>query len=105
MVMSKLAALVRGVMALDPAAQAIEFDERWRSWGELTAAMAGLERIFAEHGAPPGARIGGLLRNTPEIAALILQVITSDRCIVTLNPALPDDKLVGEIATLELPVL
>jgi len=105
MVMSKLAALVRGVMALDPAGPAIEFEHRWRSRGELTAAMDSLERIFAEQGVPAGARVGGLLRNTPEVAALIVQLITSDRCIVTLNPALPDDKIAGEIATLQLPVL
>jgi len=103
--MSKLAALVRGVMAIDPSAPAIEYEERWYSWGELTAIMSGLERVFAAEGVAPGTRVGGLLRNRPEIAALIVELITSERCVVTLNPVLPDDKLVAEIAALELPVL
>ncbi|MBV9840560.1 MAG: long-chain fatty acid--CoA ligase [Sphingomonadaceae bacterium] len=103
--MSKLSALVRGVMTLEPAAPAIDFHGKWYSWGDLTAVMDGLSRVFAAEGVAPGTRVGGLLRNTPEIAALILELITGDRCVVTLNPLMPEDKLITEIEALQLPVL
>ena len=104
-IMSRLNALVRGVMAIEPDAPAIEYHGDWYRWGDLTAIINGIERIFEDEGIEPGTRVGGLLRNTPEIAALILALITGDRCVVTLNPLMPDDKLVGEIAALQLPVL
>jgi acyl-CoA synthetase (AMP-forming)/AMP-acid ligase II len=103
--MSELKRLVRGVAELEPDGDAIEYGGRWYRWGELTAIIDALDGLLDANGLPAGARIGGLLRNTPEIAALILQLITSDRCVVTLNPLLPDDKLAAEIIALEIPAL
>ncbi|MEO5598153.1 MAG: fatty acid--CoA ligase family protein [Novosphingobium sp.] len=103
--MSKLKALVRGVMALDPSAEAIEFHGRWYHWGELNGIVDALDALLEENGIPAGTRVGGLLRNTPEVAAAIVELITSDRCVVTLNPLLPGDKLGPEIAGLKIPAL
>src|SRR3546814_8143027 len=50
-----------------------------------------------------GTRIGGILRNSPEIAAVIIGTIIHDRCIVTLNPALPDETLAADIESLKTP--
>src|SRR3546814_20470537 len=52
-----------------------------------------------------GTRIGGILRNSPEIAAVIIGTIIHDRCIVTLNPALPDATLAADIESLKTPVV
>jgi acyl-coenzyme A synthetase/AMP-(fatty) acid ligase len=103
--MATLKELVKGVMSIDPAAPALEFEKHWTSWGELTEIITAIDGILAANGIGPGTRIGGILRNTPQIAALIIGTITGDRCIVTLNPALPDDKLVADIIGLEVPVV
>lgn len=103
--MSKLRTIVEGVMRQDPAAEAIEFRQSWYRWGELTSIIDRLEAVLQDHGIGAGSRIGGVLRNTPEIAAAIVGVLTSDRCIVTLNPLLSDDKLAGDIRGLKTPVV
>jgi long-chain acyl-CoA synthetase len=103
--MSKIKSLVQGVMTIDPAAPAIEYNRRWYSWGELDHLVTAIDAVFAEHDVPTGARIGGLLRNCPEIACAIVSIITTDRCVVTLNPILPDDKLAPEIEALQTPVV
>ena len=103
--MSKLRTIIDGVMRQDPAAEAIEFRGEWRHWGDLTSVIDQLNAIFEANGIAPGSRIGGVLRNTPEIAAAIVGILASDRCIVTLNPLLPDEKLAGDIRALKTPVV
>lgn len=103
--MSKLRSIIDGVMRLDPDAEAIEFREVWHSWGELTDVIDGLEEIFAANAIGAGSRIAGVLRNTPQIAAAIVGLLISDRCIVTLNPLLPEEKLVADVAALKAPVI
>lgn len=103
--MSKLRSIIDGVMRQDAEAEAIEFRGAWHSWGELTAIIDQLGAIFTAHGVAPGSRIGGVLSNTPQIAAAIIGVLISDRCIVTLNPLLPDEKLAGDVRALKTPVV
>ncbi|MEP7349560.1 MAG: class I adenylate-forming enzyme family protein [Sphingorhabdus sp.] len=103
--MSQLKSIIRNVMTIDPEAPAIEFEKKWHSWGELTAIVDGLDELLLSRRIPVGTRIGGMLSNTPEMAAVIVGVITSDRCIVTLNPMLPEDKLAADIRNLKTPVL
>lgn len=103
--MSKLKSLVKGVLGIDPAAPAMEFQGEWCTWGELDHIVDALDAILVDHGIAAGARIGGLLRNCPEISAAIVSIIANERCLVTLNPIMPDDKLAGEIETLKIPVL
>jgi long-chain acyl-CoA synthetase len=103
--MSSLSSIVRNVMAIDPSAPALEFEEKWHTWGELTGIIDALDAQLEENGIGAGSRIGGILRNTPQIAAFIIGTIIGDRCIVTLNPMLPDHKLVNDIVTLRTPVI
>lgn len=103
--MASLSSIVRAVLSIDPSAPALEYEKKWHSWGELTAIIDAMEVILAKNGIGPGARIGGILRNTPQIAALIIGTIINDRCVVTLNPALPDSKLVNDILSLKTPVI
>ena len=103
--MSELKKLIREIMTLDPSKPAIEFHKEWRTWGELTALMESLSLVLADHGLEKGTRVGGLLRNDPDIAAALMETILSDRCLVTLNPMLPDEKLTDDIRTLETPVV
>ena len=103
--MASLSAIVRNVMAIDPAAPALEFEQKWHSWGELTSIIDAIEAQLKKNDIGPGARIGGILRNTPHMAAMIIGTIINDRCVVTLNPTLPDSKLVHDILTLKTPVI
>jgi acyl-coenzyme A synthetase/AMP-(fatty) acid ligase len=103
--LANLNAIVRQVLGIDPAAPALEFGKAWHTWGEMTAIIEAIEAILRANGIGPGTRIGGVLRNSPPIAATIIAIITSDRCVVTLNPALPDDKLVNDVVLLNTPVV
>ena len=103
--MIKLSDLIRSVLTLDPAAPAIEFEKRWTSWGELDQILGELDRTFAAAGIGPGARVGLLMRNHVLTAASLLQIVASERCVVTLNPGLPDERLAADIASLKTPVV
>jgi acyl-coenzyme A synthetase/AMP-(fatty) acid ligase len=103
--MASLSSIVRNVMAIDPAAPALEYGKVWHSWGELNGIIEAIESIYQVEGITPGTRIGGILRNTPQIAAVIIGTIINDRCIVTLNPSLPDSKLANDITNLKTPVI
>ena len=103
--MSGLAEIVRGVMGVEPSAPAMEFHGVWQTWADLDRVMTGLSAAFETAGLPAGARVGCMLRNRPDGAATILGVVTSDRCVVTLNPTLPDDRLAGDITGLKPPAI
>ncbi|MFZ4604037.1 MAG: AMP-binding protein, partial [Caulobacterales bacterium] len=103
--MSDLSDLVRGIIALEPASPAFEFRMDWRSWGAIGAGMATLDTQLAALGVGTGARIGVLLKNHVDLVPAVLEVLCSDRCLVTLNGASPPARLVEEIDKLGLPVL
>lgn len=103
--MSTLKGILGRVLTLDPQGEAIEFHGEWVRWGEITGIIDALEAALTADGLGAGVRVGGILRNTPQVAAAIVGTIVSDRCIVTLNPMLSDEKLVADIETLGLPVI
>jgi long-chain acyl-CoA synthetase len=93
---------LRAIMALDPERGEIDFEGRDYGWGELASVVTELESAFAEIGLPAHARVGIALRNRPGHIAALAAVLASDRCLVTLNPALPDVRLAADIAALNL---
>ena len=103
--MFDLAALIAGVLALDPQAPAVEFEGNWESWGGLSRRMAALDACLAGQGLGPDARVGVLLRNRLPHLAAVYALMASGRCLVTLNPLYPDETLAADIARLELPVV
>ena len=96
---------LRAIMAIDPDRAEIDFEERDYSWGDIARNVRAMEEALDTIGAPPEARIGVLLRNRPGHVAAILAVLATDRCLVTLNPVLPDAKLFADIEGLALPVI
>lgn len=88
-----LADRIDAILALDPGAPAIEFEGKWRTWGELAEAMDALEGVLGEHG-----RVGILMRNHVAVVPAILEAILNERCIVVLNPMLPADRLAADVA-------
>jgi acyl-CoA synthetase (AMP-forming)/AMP-acid ligase II len=103
--MAMLTEKLRAIMALDPAAAEIDFNGRDYSWGEIANAVDAALAALARLGIPSEARVGIMLRNRPGHVAAILAVLSSDRCLVTLNPVLPDEKLLADVAMLGLSVI
>ncbi len=96
---------LRGVMSVDPSAEVIEFKGHWFSWGQLAGVITSLEGLLDGMGLPIDAKVAVLLRNRPGHIAAAVAVLSTDRCLVTLNPILPDDKLFTDIAGLGAPVV
>lgn len=96
---------LRAIMAIDPARAEIDFEGRDYSWGDLARVVKAIETALGAMGLPPEARVGIMLRNRPGHLAAILAVLSTDRCLVSLNPILPDAKLFDDIAGLGLPAI
>ena len=103
--MSAMTDKLRAIMALDPARAEIDFEGRDYTWGELARVVQEIEQALDGMGLPPETRVGVMLRNRPGHIAAILAVLSTDRCLVSLNPVLPDDKLFTDIETLGLPAI
>ena len=103
--MSLISEKLRGVMSIEPSAGAIEFDGRWFTWGDLEKSIGRIESLLDSIDLPRDGRVAVLLRNRPGQLAAAIAVLATNRCLVTLNPLLPDDRLFGDIADLGMPVV
>jgi len=103
--MSVLGARIRAVLELDPAADAVEAGGRWYSWSSLGKRIDALEAACTGLGLGSNARIGVLLRNKIDPYAALVFCFSSQRCLVTLNPAYPAEVLAQDIRKLRLPVV
>lgn len=92
-----LAQRLRAVLALDPAAPAVEYDGTWWTWGELAKIAETVAVCVPE----PGAPYGVILRNTPQHVGALLGVLLADGCIVTINPGL-GERTRTDLAALDL---
>jgi acyl-CoA synthetase (AMP-forming)/AMP-acid ligase II len=93
---------IRDVLALDPDARAIEFDDRWFTWGQVGAAAGRIADLVAARGNP---RVGILLRNQPAHVAALLGVLMAGGTVVVVNPARGDDRTREDLAALDPPVV
>ncbi len=91
---------IRSVMALDPAADAVEFEGTWRSWGELAAQVAEIEGLLDRAALGEGSVVGVLLRNRPEQLGAVVALLVSGRCLLVLNPIQGATRLAGELRQL-----
>lgn len=95
-----LADRIRAVLEIDPEAPAVEFEDHWHSWGEFAALMRIIDETLTEAGIGDGAAIAIMLRNRPSLLAAMMSVITSRRCVLTVNAIQGGSKLVEEIEDL-----
>ena len=98
----ELRSRIDAILAIDPAAPAMEFKGRWHTWGELADMAQALRRILDESGVAPGCPVGVLLRNRPTAVGLLLAIIQAGACAVAINPD-KLDRTCAELRTLELP--
>ena len=100
-----LAERIRAVLALDPEAPAVEFEDRWVSWGELAALIDGIDTALSAAGLGEGAAIALMLRNRPSLLCAMISVITSRRCVLSVNAIQGAGKLREELRDLKAPAL
>ncbi len=103
--MSIITEKLRAVMALDPAAPVIDFHDIWYDWGALAKATSEILAHLEKLSVPVGGRVGVFLHNRPAHIAAFLAILSSDRCLVTLNPLYPDATLSHDLTALNLPVV
>ena len=93
------------VLALQPGANAVEFEGHWHTWGQLGERAHAIASIAPRHTASERPQVGVLLRNHPVHVAALLGVLLSGGCLVTINPARGDDRTRADIAGLRLPMI
>jgi acyl-CoA synthetase (AMP-forming)/AMP-acid ligase II len=96
---------LRAIMVLDPARTEIDFEGAEFSWGQLATTVRDIEAALDTLQLPVDCRVGIMLRNRPGHVAAIIAVLSGDRCLVSLNPILPDEKLFADVEGLNLPVV
>lgn len=96
---------LRAIMALDPDRTEIDFEGHEYSWHQIAKAVRAIEDALDAMQLPADARVGVMLRNRPGHIAAIIAVLSTDRCLVTLNPILPDERIFADVETLGLPVV
>ncbi|AGP61255.1 class I adenylate-forming enzyme family protein [Streptomyces rapamycinicus] len=85
--------------------RAVEFEESWWHWGALRSTARGLDASLTEAGLGEGTRVGVVLENRPEHLAVVCSVLATGRCVVTLNPLQPPERLAADIARSGLSVV
>ncbi|TVY06407.1 AMP-binding protein [Mycolicibacterium porcinum] len=90
---------IDGVLDLDPTANAIQYDRRWHTWGEVAALARRIGAVTS------GSRVGIMLRNQPAHVAALLGVLAAGGTVVVINPSRGDERTRADIESLGLPVL
>ena len=88
------------VIRIRPELPAIEFKGGGFTWGEISAIADGINSILEEAGIAPEEGVAMLLRNRPAHAAALLAGFIGHRCIVTVNPIQPLEKILADIDSL-----
>ena len=88
------------VLRLDPEAPAIEQDGRWHLWGDVTAVADGVDRHLADAGHGPDAAVAVVLRNRWSLASVVLGLLATRRCVVTVSPIQSADGLSADLRAL-----
>ncbi|MBX8691795.1 AMP-binding protein [Mycobacterium sp. 20091114027_K0903767] len=90
---------IDGVLDLDPTANAIQYDGRWHTWGQVAALARRIGAVTS------GSRVGIMLRNQPAHVAALLGVLAAGGTVVVINPSRGDERTRADIKSLALPVL
>lgn len=97
--------MIRGVLAIEPDAPALEYERHWMSWGELARRSDAIDAALTAAGLGEGVRVGALLRNQPQFVTLLLCLFSTGRCLATLNASAPTDKLAADVEKVAAPVI
>ena len=103
--MSYLSEQLKGVLAIDGAADAIDYEDTWYTWGNLNRSIDAISALMDELEIEADTRIGVMMQNRPDPVAAVLAVVARDCCVVTINPLLPAERLKADLKRLQLPVV
>lgn len=78
-------------------AQAVEFDAVWWHWRRIKEVAAEAAAAFDRAKLGEGGRVGLILENRPEFVAVLVAVLATGRCVVTLSPLQPAARLAADI--------
>lgn len=82
-----LAQRLSAVLALDPDAIAVEYQQQSIRWGDLSAAADAVEALLVEAGIERDAPIGWAARNRPTAVVGFVSLVANGRMVVPLRPA------------------
>lgn len=88
---------IHQAMKAAPDQGAVEFGGTWYTWGALAQLMNGIEGLISAAEPAKGTPVAVLLRNRPALLAAALQVLQSQRCLVTINPFQGMDKVAADL--------
>ena len=94
-VRSRLATLLKEA---PESAEAVEFDGSWWTWRDLRSVGRDLGDLLDDAGFGAASRIGVVLENRPEHLGVVIALLATDRCLVTLSPLQPPERLAEDIA-------
>jgi long-chain acyl-CoA synthetase len=77
--------------------QAIEFEDRWFTWGDVGGAADALDRLLVEQAIAPHAPLTIVMRQRPGMVIAELAALRSGRTAVLLTPLQSDERLAQEI--------
>jgi acyl-CoA synthetase (AMP-forming)/AMP-acid ligase II len=86
-------------------AEAIEVDGVWWTWGDVRRVAGALDALLTENGAGAGSRIGVALENQAPFAAIVIALLSTGRCLATLSPLQPAERLAADIGRSAPPVV
>lgn len=92
---------IAAVLSIDPSAPAVEFEARWRTWGDLRMTVDAIAGVVPE----PGTPVGIFLRSRPVPVGLLLGVLQAGGCVVAINPQRGVERTRADIAELSLPLI
>lgn len=102
-VRSRFAELLAQVPA---AARAVESDGGvWHTWQQFQTEAHDLDALLTPLGLGDGARVGVVIENRPEHVGALVALLASGRCVVTLSPLQPPERLAADIRRSKVPVV
>lgn len=93
------------MLALDPAAEAIEYRGAWTDWETVGHIATAVESRLTAAGLGTGSPVGLILRNHPAMVAALLGVLLVNGCVVTINAGSGDARLAADVEELRLPAV
>ncbi|MGV0738993.1 AMP-binding protein [Mycobacterium syngnathidarum] len=90
---------INDVLDLDPTANAIQYNGKWYSWGQVATLARRVSTVSS------GMRVGIMLRNRPAHVAALLGVLAAGGTVVVINPSRGDERTRADLVALDLPVL
>src|ERR1700759_3960861 len=88
-----------------PATVAVVHGETAWPWGQLSTLSQKLNELLSAVALGADTRVGVVLENRPQFAAVAASLLATSRCLTTLSPLQPPERLCADIDASELPVV